>query len=154
MMRHEDLHIVVSTIVARYEIEASRYRVTLDSDNIKPLPPVYINELYFPDVLANLILNGIKFSNGQNAHVSVATDYDDQWVKIEITDNGIGIAPGHIRYLFEPFRQINRDKLEQQGVGIGLYVAQELIRLHGGEITVSSQLGAGSIFTINLPRSK
>lgn len=154
MIRHEDLSLIATAMVTRYESEARYRRVTLDGSGIVPVPPVYINELFFPDTLGNLISNGIKFSTNKDARVCVSTEADDQWVKIKVADNGIGIAPGHIRYLFEPFRQINRDKIEQQGVGIGLYVAREIIRLHGGDITVTSRLGVGSTFTIHLPRSK
>jgi signal transduction histidine kinase len=56
-----------------------------------------------------------------------------------------------MEHLFERFRQVNRDQLEQQGVGLGLAIAQELIRLHRGQITVESTPGQGSTFTILLP---
>ena len=67
MIRHEDLSAIVASIVTGYEMEALRRRVILDANHIKPVPPVYINEIYFPDALGNLINNGIKFSNAQNA---------------------------------------------------------------------------------------
>jgi signal transduction histidine kinase len=70
---------------------------------------------------------------------------------VAVTDEGVGIAAEDFPYLFERFRQINRDEMEQQGVGLGLSIAQALVRLHGGEITVESTPGEGSTFTIRLP---
>jgi signal transduction histidine kinase len=68
-----------------------------------------------------------------------------------VADQGVGIAPKELDHIFERFRQIDRDRMEQQGSGLGLALAIELIRLHKGEITVESELGEGSTFTIRLP---
>lgn len=68
-----------------------------------------------------------------------------------MTDRGVGIPAEHLSHVFERFRQIDREKMEQQGIGVGLSIAQELIRLRGGEITVESVLDEGSTFTIRLP---
>jgi signal transduction histidine kinase len=72
-------------------------------------------------------------------------------VEVAVTDEGVGIAADQIHHLFERFRQVGRDKMEQQGLGLGLAVARGLIDLHDGEITVESRPGEGSTFTIRLP---
>lgn len=68
-----------------------------------------------------------------------------------MADQGIGIPPEASPYLFRRFQQIDRERQEQQGVGLGLAIAQETVRLHGGVIEVESTVGQGSTFTIRLP---
>jgi two-component system sensor histidine kinase SenX3 len=119
------------------------------------LPPVRLCQALFEDAMRRLLDNAIKFSNGnKDAHVAVSTGSADGWVEIAVRDNGVGIPAEQISHLFERFQQIDRDKMEQQGVGLGLAVAQGLIQLHGGEITAQSEPGTGSTFTIRLPAAE
>jgi two-component system sensor histidine kinase SenX3 len=112
---------------------------------------VRICEPFFTDALGRLIDNGIKFSRGERRRVTVSTRTVDEWVEVAVADEGIGIPLGEQSHLFERFQQIGREQMEQQGAGLGLAIAQELIHMHGGEITVESAPGAGSTFTIRLP---
>jgi signal transduction histidine kinase len=98
--------------------------------------------------------NAIKFSQDERKQVVVSVRAVDEWVEIAVQDEGIGIAAKEIPHLFKRFRQINREATEQQGAGLGLAIAQELIKLHGGEITVNSRPGEGAAFTIRLPVAK
>jgi signal transduction histidine kinase len=109
-------------------------------------------EPFFVDALGRLVDNGIKFSRGKGKRVTVNARVVGEWVEVAVSDEGVGISPDDLVYLFERFHQIGRRQMEQQGSGLGLVIAQELIRLHGGEITVESTLGEGSTFTIRLPR--
>ena len=70
---------------------------------------------------------------------------------VAVEDDGIGIDPVNLKQIFERFRQINREKLEQQGVGLGLALADRLVDLHGGRIHVESEPGEGSTFAVYLP---
>ena len=73
-------------------------------------------------------------------------------VQIEIRDQGIGIDWADMSRLFQRFSRINTDLTYGiPGTGLGLYLAQELVRRHGGEITVSSKVGMGSVFCVSLP---
>jgi signal transduction histidine kinase len=72
-------------------------------------------------------------------------------VEVAVIDDGVGIAPEDIPHPFERFRQINQGTMEQQGAGLGLAIARELVRLRGGDITVESAPGNGSAFAIQLP---
>ena len=69
-------------------------------------------------------------------------------------DRGSGIPPRDLTHVFERFRQIDRDKHEQPGIGVGLAIAQGLVRVHGGDIAVESRLEEGSKFTIRLPMAR
>ncbi len=70
---------------------------------------------------------------------------------IQVKDEGLGIRVEALRQLFNIFHQIDRAKLEQQGSGSGLAIAREIVTMHGGALTVESEYGVGSTFTIELP---
>ncbi len=148
-----DLQEIVERTVRQYAPQARARSVNIETKQEAELPPVRVCEDLFVDALGRLIDNGIKFSpvGGQ---IRVSTRAAEGWVEIAVADEGPGIAPSEIPHIFERFRQVDRDKMEQQGVGLGLSIAQELVRLHGGEIVVASRRGQGSTFTIRLPVAK
>lgn len=153
---HPGLSTLLETAVRQHKEQAADQGVTLEAEIEPRLPPVQLCETFFAEALGRLIDNAIKFSLRETKQVTVSahvTDDADQnpWVEIAVTDQGVGIAAEHLSHIFERFRQIDREKMEQQGIGVGLSIAQELIRIHGGEITVESTLGEGSTFTIRLP---
>jgi two-component system sensor histidine kinase/response regulator len=127
--------------------EGVKLRLAVKSD----LPPVRLCEPMFMNALNRLIDNGIKFSKGEVKQVTVSAQTADEWVEIAVSDKGVGIGAKEMVHLFQRFRQIERDRMEQQGAGLGLALAQELIQLHNGEITAESKPGEGSTFTIRLP---
>lgn len=148
---HENFAEVIQQTVSRYESLAAQHGILLEVRVPPELPPVPLCEPFFVDALGRLVDNAIKFSRGKGNQVVVEAGVSGEWVEVSVADNGVGIPPGEIPHLFERFRQIDRDRMEQQGVGLGLAIARELIRLHGGEITVESVYGVGSRFTIRLP---
>ena len=108
-------------------------------------------------VLTNLLTNAIKFTpEGGEVRVSVgrgagAAGAAQVWVKV--ADTGRGIAADQLEQIFEPFVQVDRHltRESQQGVGLGLAISRDLARLMGGELTVESERGKGSVFTLTLP---
>jgi len=148
-----ELKALITGIIAEHRQEAQQKGLQLDVQLPETLPPVNIARTLFHNALSRLISNGIKFTATDNGHVSVTAEATPDQLKIQISDNGVGMTQEEVGLLFEPFRQINRDEMEQQGLGIGLYIAQQLIRLHKGDIAVSSRPGFGSRFTIQLPQA-
>lgn len=142
---------IVAQTAAQFEGQARRHNLSLEVDADSDLPPVKLCEPYLTDALARLIENGIKFSRDGSKRVAISIEAGKEWVRIAVTDEGVGIPVDQQEYLFDRFRQFNRDQLEQQGVGLGLAIAQELIHLHGGRITVESAPEQGSTFTVLLP---
>jgi len=138
-------------VLQQYEKQAAAQGVTLELKAEPDLPPVELCEPFFRDALGRLVDNGIKFSRGEGKRVTVSARAADGWVEVAVADEGVGIPIGELSHLFQRFRQIGREQMEQQGIGVGLTIAQELIHLHGGEISVESAPGAGSTFTIRLP---
>jgi len=148
---NHNLGAILERTARQHEKQATARGVTLETIVEPDLPPVRLCEPLFVDALGRLIENGIKFSQGEGKRVTVSTRSADGSVEVAVADQGVGIPPEEISHLFERFRQIGREKMEQQGVGLGLAIAQALIRLHGGEITVESEPERGSTFTIWLP---
>ena len=146
-----DLRPLLESALRHHEERAKARSVVLEAELASDLPPVRLCEPFFVDALARLVENGIKFSRHGEGRVTVSARASEGTVEVAVADEGVGIAAQNIPRLFQPFQQIDRDKMEQQGVGLGLSIAQELIHLHGGEITVQSELGQGSTFTIRLP---
>lgn len=153
---HTDLEEVIERTVRQNKDMANQHGVTLETAIESPLPPVRLCEPFFVDALTRLIDNGIKFSNGEaneEKRVVIEARTESEQVKVAVSDNGIGIPPDGLDKIFERFRQIDRERLEQQGVGLGLPIARALIRLHDGTVAVESALGEGSTFTISLPEA-
>lgn len=102
-------------------------------------------------VLVNLIGNAIKFTNQGGIKINVSMPMRAK-LSIQVEDSGLGIPPEQLPDIFEAFRRgsdyVHR---ERQGAGLGLSIAKEIITRMGGEISVSSELGQGSIFTVLLP---
>lgn len=108
----------------------------------------------FQKIIVNLISNALKFtSKGGSIVVSLNENGDD--IELIITDTGIGIETERLSLIFDRFHSNDRSDLKSgEGLGIGLHLTKELIELHHGSITVDSQLGKGSTFTVVLPKNQ
>ena len=145
-----ELHTLVQDLCASLAAKASVHSVTLKND-VAPKVVVHADVRRLEQMLTNLIDNGIKFSREHGtvtiAHESGARD------KILVRDNGEGIPAQHLERLFERFYRVDRARSrEMGGTGLGLAIVKHLALLHGGEVTVTSELGKGSTFIIHLPR--
>jgi CheY-like chemotaxis protein len=101
--------------------------------------------------LSDLLNNAVKFTS-VGGQIGLEVAYLDGKVRIAVTDTGIGIAPEQMQCLFQPFVQIDGSfKRQFEGTGLGLALVKGIVDLHGGEVVVTSQLGLGSTFTIDLP---
>ena len=103
-------------------------------------------------VLTNLIANAIKY-NAAPGRVWLTVDSDIASVRINVTDTGPGIAPDDIARIFVPFDRLSAERSGIAGAGLGLPLSLGFVRAMNGDITVASQLGAGSSFTVTLPRA-
>ncbi|MCP2730781.1 response regulator [Symplocastrum sp. BBK-W-15] len=144
------------------------------------LPKLSLDERRIQQVLINLLSNAVKFTPaggritldvtieqaiGGQLNIFSKTDVESNTVfsplssqttlssiKIAVSDTGIGIAPENLRKLFKPFIQIDGALNRQYaGTGLGLSLVKRMVELHGGKVGVTSEVGAGSCFTINLP---
>ena len=146
-----DLHGIVDDVCASAAAKASAHSVSL-VNNVAREVMVYADERRLEQMLTNLIDNGIKFSReGGTVKISHEPGQRD---RILVEDNGDGIPAQHLERLFERFYRVDRARSrEMGGTGLGLAIVKHLALLHGGEVTVSSELGKGTTFTIHLPKS-
>ncbi|MEO6522953.1 MAG: ATP-binding protein [Mucilaginibacter sp.] len=101
-------------------------------------------------VMINLLNNAVKFApNSKN--IIIGVEQINSFIKISVTDKGIGIADKNIAFIFERFKKVDNGQHSQSGLGMGLYVCSEIIKRHGGEIGVYSTLGQGSSFWFTIP---
>jgi signal transduction histidine kinase len=121
--------------------------------------PISINALADPDKIAhvvlNLLTNAVKYSDKQKP-VVISCSADDRQVTISIKDEGIGINPSDQERIFDRFHRAGNPNPETKfvsGFGIGLYLSREIVFLHGGNIWVESEPGAGSTFSFSIPLS-
>ena len=123
----------------------------LEFESTEQSVPVAVDRERIGTILANLLSNAIKYSPaGGQVVLSVARENGLAMVKV--TDRGIGIAPEDQARLFTRFGRIeNTATAHIGGTGLGLYLSRELARLHGGDLTVQSRPGAGSVFTLAVP---
>ncbi len=118
-----------------------------------PLPqPVYIDRDMWEKVVLNLLSNALKFTFEGGIEVGVRVSPDGQNAELTVRDTGVGIPKHELPNMFERFHRVaGQQSRSIEGSGIGLALVQELVNLHGGSITVASQLGHGTRFTVRLP---
>lgn len=111
---------------------------------------VMADSLRLRQVFINLVGNAIKFTSGGTIKVSI--EQDDNVARVSVQDTGLGISEEDLPYIFDTFRQVDSTvQRAAEGTGLGLAITRRLVELHGGEISVTSKLGEGSIFTFTIP---
>jgi signal transduction histidine kinase len=133
-----------------HETAAAR-QITLRHEIESNLPLVEAHEGYLENAIMRLVDNGIKFSKPMGGHVWVKVAVDGERVRCAVQDDGMGIPAAEVEKMFDRFHQINRQRIEQQGAGIGLAIVKNIADLHHGAVGCTSTEGAGSEFTIWLP---
>lgn len=125
-----------------------KYTLTIQGDlQVK----AYADEHAIDQVVVNLVNNAVKYASESLEIFLIITILDKDWVKISVKDTGPGISPEKIPYLFERYYQAQSAGFNNSGLGLGLYISAEIIRKHGGQIGVDSELGKGSTFWFTLP---
>lgn len=114
---------------------------------------VYGNEVLLRQLIANLISNAWRYrSSGTKPQILIEAIEEQEWTIIKVIDNGIGIRSANLQKIFQLFYREKEDP-QVKGSGIGLGFCKTVVEKHGGEISVESEVGKGSSFTVKLPRS-
>jgi signal transduction histidine kinase len=123
--------------------------IQVEEDLSPGLPAIHGNRKSLQQVFLNLFINAIQaMLDGGTLILKAHLSEDGQWLKVEVSDTGIGIEPEHLPRIFDPFyttKQVGR------GTGLGLSVTYGIVEKHGGHIEVHSEKGKGSTFTVILP---
>jgi signal transduction histidine kinase/CheY-like chemotaxis protein len=124
--------------------------IELDQHVPDDLPIIWVDGTRVRQVLLNLVANATKFT--EEGKITLSASYDDEWVTICVTDTGIGVPQEKMGSIFEEFTQVDGSTTRSAGgTGLGLPISRHFVEMHGGKITVESQLGVGSVFTVTLP---
>jgi signal transduction histidine kinase len=137
---------------------AEKKNIDLDCEASASLPPLRQDQAKVQQILNNLLSNAIKFTP-EGGRILVSAQRDEAGdVRLKVADTGIGISPDEQQLVFEKFRQASSalpdgDAMtrEYSGTGLGLSIIRELCRLLGGDVSLESELGKGSTFTVRLP---
>lgn len=135
------------------EARAKHIKLTLTLD--PGIPILMVDERRLKQILINLLTNGVKFtSEGGEVHLEVSSNAAQQTVFFTVSDTGIGIAREDMSRLFQPFVQLDGSLSRQYaGAGLGLVLSHRLARLLSGSITLQSEVGQGSQFTLAIPKN-
>jgi PAS domain S-box-containing protein len=147
-----DLPSVVSNVVPMVEPQMAEAGLTIDTA-IDAAPRARADREKTQQILINLLTNAVKFTpRGGRVAVRARSDDSERRVLVEVSDTGIGIPPEKLASVFEPFVQVQSEQSRRsEGSGLGLAISRDLARGMGGDLTASSEVGAGSIFTLHLP---
>ena len=144
--RPEDLNHVVSDVVSVVRTGIPR-SVRLDLDLAPSLPPVVACASELHQVVLNLVKNSVEALEGrEDAYVRVRSYRDGDAVCVEVADNGKGIPAEVQRSLFTPFFTT-----KEKGTGLGLSISRGIVKSHGGDLLLASEVGEGTTFTLRLP---
>jgi len=146
------------TAVIKQAVEGSLPFIEGRQQNLSlhiPQESLWINgdPIRLEQVISNLLNNASKYS-GNGAQIRLRVEATEKWVSVRVEDNGIGISPEAMPYIFDLFAQADHSLARTQGgLGIGLTVVKRLVEMHGGRVEAHSQgTGQGSEFIVHLPR--
>jgi signal transduction histidine kinase len=149
-LKEVDLRDLIAAVQTETRELLEKEHVNVVWDSGSALPLLQTDPAKLKIVLKNLVRNAVKFTERGNVVVRARSAEDG--VEIAVSDTGIGIPPEFMPHLFEPFRQADgSDTRRYGGVGLGLFIVRRLVDVLGGDVSVESEPGRGSIFRVRLP---
>ncbi|GAB6146772.1 response regulator [Desulfocicer niacini] len=148
--RHIHIEETIENIMERLEPLAREKGIKIEENIDRDLPAITCDGNRLHQVLQNIMGNAVKFTS--RGGVTVSAWHDRNTIYVRVSDTGIGIAPKELPHIFEEFRQVDGTASRSyEGTGLGLAIAYKTAQLLGGDISVESTLGKGSIFTFHFP---
>ena len=141
---------IVEGSVRQFAETASRENVTIVNDVDENLPPVYADFERITWVMNNLLGNALKYT-ASGDFITISAKVRDGFIETLVKDTGDGIPSEYLDRIFDKFVQVKGHDIEARGTGLGLAVAKEIVTAHRGEISVESEMDAGSTFRFTLP---
>ncbi|MDR0691944.1 MAG: HAMP domain-containing histidine kinase [Prevotellaceae bacterium] len=152
--KETDLLLLLINVIQHFTIQIEKKKITLQTE-LDPLKniTVWADELHLTNVFTNLLDNAIKYQNKQDPYIKItAKNVNDNYIQIEIKDNGGGISHENLKKVFDKFYRVPTGNVHAvKGFGLGLSYAKKIAEMLHGTIEVSSELGKGSTFTVILP---
>jgi len=136
-----------------FKEQALKKNILLEFVPEPAIPSILADQRRLKQILVNLLSNAVKFTpSGGKVILKVCADYEHRRLEFAVSDTGIGIAQADLERLFNPFSQVDSSLARQnEGTGLGLALVKRLAEMHGGSVSVSSQIGEGSSFRVALP---
>ena len=132
--------------------KSSSKQVLLKNELPSDLPQIYADRMRIKQIIINLLENAIKFTLAGGAVTFTAAQTHENGISIQVIDTGIGIAPENIEKVLHPFEQLADATVhEKEGAGLGLFISEQLTKRHQGILSISSELGVGTIVTVAFP---
>lgn len=145
-----DLALLTQELASTFRSAVERGGLTLSVDTSAFNETVYVDPEMWEKIVLNLLSNALKFTH--QGRITLRLAVVDQMAELTVSDTGIGIEPDEIPYLFDRFHRVaGAQGRSMEGTGIGLAMVRELVKLHGGSVSVESGYGKGSTFTVRLP---
>jgi len=145
-----DLHALASNVVKMFEPRLRGKNLACHVEAEPDLPLIMLDRFRFDQVLVNLIDNAINYTEQGGITIRIARAGDN--VRLSVQDTGLGIPPEHLSRIFERFYTVDKSRARKYGgTGLGLSIVKHIVMLHGGTISVASEVNHGTTFTIELP---
>jgi len=149
-----NLNNILDDIMLASSISAKEMGIDLVFAPDTKLPEIYMDGDKIEKVFSNLISNALKFT-GRGGKVEVNTKEEEGHIEVSVSDTGIGIATKQLPHIFDRFHQVDGSASRKyEGTGLGLFMVKEFLELHHGSVEVSSEVGQGTTFTVQLLKGK
>jgi PAS domain S-box-containing protein len=139
---------LVEDVVSGYQVIARQkgLSIVMEMDNIE----ICADKIRIKQIIFNLLSNAVKFTDEGRIKIKVTREGSQAVFRVQ--DTGVGLSPDDITVIFDLFRQVDESPTRAaSGTGLGLAIAKKLVEMHGGQISVQSTLGKGSVFTFSIP---
>jgi two-component system phosphate regulon sensor histidine kinase PhoR len=135
-------------VVDTIQVIAGEQPITLHGDVV----PITISgdARRIEQILLNLLVNAVTFSGGSGS-IDVSLRHSNGFAEVTVRDHGPGIPAHVLPHIFDRFYRVDDERSAREGLGLGLFIAREIVNAHGGRIQVESTSGSGATFTVRLP---
>lgn len=146
-----DLSTIVDKSIIALQPKINEKQINILKKIPKDLPTIEVDPERIGQVLRNLISNAIVYTP-ENGTITIEGRLMESGIEVNVQDNGVGISPEHLTYVFERFYRVDESRTRSTGgAGLGLAIVKQLVNAHGGQINVDSVLGSGTSITFTLP---
>ncbi|MBK8987069.1 MAG: HAMP domain-containing histidine kinase [Chloroflexi bacterium] len=145
-----DLALLVKGVTEALETQALERNISLNDESVPSPAEITGDEKKIQRIVSNLISNAIKYTP-EGGQVYIDTHVSGQYAVLAIRDTGYGIPTDELPFIFDRYSRVKKHQSIAIGTGLGLAIVKSLVEAHQGEITVESEEGVGSTFTVRLP---
>jgi len=146
-----DLHEVINSAIEKVQLQVGQKQGNLQAALNAQNPVLFADKVHVTNIVYNLLDNAMKYSK-EVPEISISTQNVREGILLSVEDKGIGISKENLKKVFEQFFRVSSGNVHNvRGFGLGLSYVKAIVQKHGGEVTVESELGKGTIFKVYLP---